>query len=435
MKLPVGWTNARIGELCKLINGMAFKPSDWSASGLPIIRIQNLNRPDAEFNYFDGQVAEKFVVEPGELLFAWSGTPGTSFGAHIWRGKRAVLNQHIFRVRFEEKDIDKSFFKLAINAKLNELIGKAHGGVGLAHVTKGKFEQTEIVLPPLAEQRRIVAKLDALFARSVRARVEIEKALRLRSRARAAILKSFLSEGVARNWAHVTVEEIMTEGQIGLVRSKEEQLQTGVPYIRMNHFNLEGRWNEEKLTFVSCTPEEKERFSLKQGDVLFNTRNSVELVGKVAIWPRGKEGYVFNNNLLRMRFRDGVFPDYVALIMMSPAFQEQLAQHKSATTSVAAIYLRNFYKMRIPLPSLEEQMNVVEGIRRALGRLENLTEEASRSRALLDRLEAALLTKAFKGELVPQDLNDEPASVLLERIKFARAQELQSQPKRGRKLA
>ncbi len=132
MSLPRGWVATPIGSLCSLINGMAFKPTDWATVGLPIIRIQNLNRPDAEFNHCNTDVEERYIVEPNELLFAWSGTPGTSFGAHIWRGPRAVLNQHIFRVLFDEDEIDKGFFKIAINAKLDELIRQAHGGVGLA---------------------------------------------------------------------------------------------------------------------------------------------------------------------------------------------------------------------------------------------------------------------------------------------------------------
>ncbi|MDT8870830.1 restriction endonuclease subunit S [Komagataeibacter rhaeticus] len=87
------------------------------------------------------------LVNRGDLLFAWSGTPGTSFGAHLWMGQKAILNQHIFKIIFNELDIDKNYFKIAINSTLHELIGKAHGGVGLAHVTKGKFETTKLPLP------------------------------------------------------------------------------------------------------------------------------------------------------------------------------------------------------------------------------------------------------------------------------------------------
>lgn len=136
-ELPSGWVTAPIGDLCTLKNGRAFKPSDWSATGVPIVRIQNLNNPAAPHNYYHGSVDERHRLRGGELLFAWSGTPGTSFGAHIWRGGEAVLNQHIFRVDFDGDALDKRFFRFAINARLDDLIGVAHGGVGLRHVTKG----------------------------------------------------------------------------------------------------------------------------------------------------------------------------------------------------------------------------------------------------------------------------------------------------------
>lgn len=87
-----GWAKTTIGSIAELVNGRAFKPSDWTSTGLAIIRIQNLNRPDTAFNYFTGPIGEKHLVRDGDLLFAWSGTPGTSFGAHIWRGPTAVLN-------------------------------------------------------------------------------------------------------------------------------------------------------------------------------------------------------------------------------------------------------------------------------------------------------------------------------------------------------
>lgn len=161
--LPRGWIEAEIGDLCDLKNGRAFKPSEWTTSGRKIVRIQNLNNPDAPYNHFDGEVRERFIIQTDDLLFAWSGTPGTSFGAHIWRGEEAVLNQHIFRVDFDRNLLDLKFFKYAINETLDELIEKAHGGVGLRHVTKSKFEETRIPVPPLNEQRRIVDIIEARF--------------------------------------------------------------------------------------------------------------------------------------------------------------------------------------------------------------------------------------------------------------------------------
>src|SRR5690606_8742916 len=157
--LPVAWGTAEVGILCDLINGRAFKPSEWSETGLPIIRIQNLNNTRSKFNYFAGSLDDKHKVKKGDLLFAWSGTPGTSFGAHLWYGEDAALNQHIFKIVINEAHIDKSFFRYALNHKLDELILSAQGGVGLRHITKGTFEKTILNYPPLAEQQEIVRQL------------------------------------------------------------------------------------------------------------------------------------------------------------------------------------------------------------------------------------------------------------------------------------
>lgn len=156
--LPEGWEWVKIKHIADLKNGRAFKPSDWSESGLPIVRIQNLNNPNSEFNFYAGEVETDYYLHGGELLFAWSGTPGTSFGAHIWRNYSAVLNQHIFRIDFSETNIDKEFLKSAINHRLNELIAIAHGGAGLMHINRATFENVYIPLPPYAEQKRIVIK-------------------------------------------------------------------------------------------------------------------------------------------------------------------------------------------------------------------------------------------------------------------------------------
>ena len=162
-KLPEGWAWARIGAITELVNGRAFKPSDWTPSGLPIVRIQNLNNPDSPYNRYDGDCDSKFLLYGGELLFAWSGTPGTSFGAHVWNGGKALLNQHIFNVRFSKLNLDINYFELSINQSVLSLIDLAHGSAGLQHVTKGTFESVLIPIPPLTEQHKIVERVDELM--------------------------------------------------------------------------------------------------------------------------------------------------------------------------------------------------------------------------------------------------------------------------------
>jgi type I restriction enzyme M protein len=157
------WPMVEIGEICDLINGRAFKPTDWEgqeSGGLPIVRIQNLNNHDAPLNYYTGAVAPQHLVEPNELLFSWSGSRGTSFGAHIWWGKRAVLNQHIFKVHFPSDRAVKGFLLHILNAAVEEVEDNLHGGVGLVHITKGNLERIKIPLPPLTTQQAVVTEIE-----------------------------------------------------------------------------------------------------------------------------------------------------------------------------------------------------------------------------------------------------------------------------------
>ena len=170
--IPAGWKRMTIGQACTLVNGRAFKPSDWVKAGTPIVRIQNLNDPTAEFNYCEGDVEEKFWIDTGTLLFAWSGTPGTSFGAFIWTGGKAVLNQHIFQV-YPCPDISKQFLKCSFDGHMDEIIKKAHGGVGLRHITKQELEKITLLVPPMDVQNAFVT-----FAQqSDKSKFELEQAL------------------------------------------------------------------------------------------------------------------------------------------------------------------------------------------------------------------------------------------------------------------
>lgn len=164
IRIDPEWPMVKIGDVCSLTNGRAFKPSDWEkdqTGGMPIIRIQNLNDPSAPFNYYSKPVAEKLVVRTGDLLFSWSGSRGTSFGPHFWSHERpGILNQHIFKVEHPDSVV-RGYLYLALNLAVQEVEENLHGGVGLVHITKGNLERIGIPLPPLAVQRRIVAELEA----------------------------------------------------------------------------------------------------------------------------------------------------------------------------------------------------------------------------------------------------------------------------------
>ena len=149
-----GGIPTRMGDIASYINGAAFKPKDWSKIGKPIIRIQNLNDPSADYNYFSGQIDEKYLVKPGDVLISWA----THLEAYIWNGEEAWLNQHIFRVVFNKMDVDKTFFIYAANVALKEAFKLAHGfKATMEHIKRGDFENSKVYLPTKDIQVRFAA--------------------------------------------------------------------------------------------------------------------------------------------------------------------------------------------------------------------------------------------------------------------------------------
>jgi type I restriction enzyme S subunit len=161
MKSEVGmnWKTARLGDVATFVNGYAFKPSDWAETGLEIIRIQNLTKGSSETNFFKGSIPEKYKVVNGDILISWSAT----LDIFVWNGKDAWLNQHIFKVVFDKIEIDRNYFIYAIKNILDDMRKQVHGAT-MQHITKGKFDNLQIPLPPLATQKRIAEILDAADA-------------------------------------------------------------------------------------------------------------------------------------------------------------------------------------------------------------------------------------------------------------------------------
>jgi type I restriction enzyme S subunit len=131
-------------------------------------------------------------------------------------------------------------------------------------------------------------------------------------------------------------------------------------------------------------------------------------------------------------FDERIDPEWIALFLEA-RYQE--TREEAAGGVQPNLNLGIIKAIRLPVPALQEQRAAIQKMNNIFARADRLEAEAARARALLDRLETAILTKAFKGELVPQDPNEEPASVLFHRIKVARSQQAQSQPKRGRKAS
>ena len=157
--LPDGWTLIKVGDAAVYTNGRAFKPEEWMEEGFPIIRIQNLNDKTAAYNFSTQSFESKYLIEKGDLLFAWA----ASLGTYIWEGENAWLNQHIFKVE-PYPFVRKEYLHYVFKAMISEFYSQSHGS-GMVHITKKQFENVLLMLPPYTEQKRIVNKIDELFAK------------------------------------------------------------------------------------------------------------------------------------------------------------------------------------------------------------------------------------------------------------------------------
>ena len=218
----------KIKDICDLQNGRAFKPSDWGTAGLPIIRIQNLNDERAPFNYYDGKYNLAQEVDNGDLLFSWSGTPGTSFGAFLWNRGKGVLNQHIFKV-IPKVEVDKTYLMYALNGNISTIISKAHGGVGLQHITKKELDEIEIQMVSISRQKKIVEILEKISLLIFLRKQQLEK---LDELIKARFVETFGDcKTNPKNWKTKVLEKIANVGSSKRVFVEELQ-DSGIPFYR-----------------------------------------------------------------------------------------------------------------------------------------------------------------------------------------------------------
>jgi type I restriction enzyme S subunit len=154
-EVPEHWEVSKVKLLADYINGFPFKPAEWGAKGRPIIRIQNLTKEHAAFNYYDGAIPERNHVKDGDILLSWS----ASLGVFVWNRGDAWLNQHIFKVVPDPKRITRGYFVWLARWFLNHMEAEAHGST-MQHITKPKFGSFPVPLPSLSEQVEIEAHIN-----------------------------------------------------------------------------------------------------------------------------------------------------------------------------------------------------------------------------------------------------------------------------------
>ena len=159
--MPPGWCAVALGDTGVFVNGLAFKPTDWGKSGRPIIRIQNLSGVSGDYNFTALDYPADNIADSGDLLVSWSATLDT----FVWEGAQGVVNQHIFKVVPNANAVTRGFLYWLLKHEVRQLAQSQHAhGLAMMHINRGPFLAHTVLLPPLAEQDRLVAKVDELMA-------------------------------------------------------------------------------------------------------------------------------------------------------------------------------------------------------------------------------------------------------------------------------
>lgn len=434
--LPEGWIGAPIGEVAGIYNGRAFKQTEWAKTGLPIIRIQNLNKPTAMFNYFKGELDQRHLVHNGDLLFAWSGTPGTSFGAHEWKGGDAALNQHIFKIELNENCTSKIYFRYAMNHKLQEMIGNANGGVGLRHITKKTFETTLVSYPPLAEQTVIAQTLDTLLAQVDNIKTRLDAIQKILKTFRQSVLAAAVSGKLTEAWRGTEASDWQKKTLIDVVEDKPRNGKSpkGVDYkTEFKSLTLSaitpGYFVDDKFKYIELNISSESYLWVKYGDILIQRANSLEYVGVSAIYKGESNKYVYPDLIMKCSPNKLILGEYLHYSLSSQKVRQFFRNNATGTAgNMPKVNQQIVSAAPISLPSIEEQTEIVRRVEELFAFADQIEQQVKNAHGRVNNLTQSILAKAFRGELTTQwraqnpDLisGENSAEVLLAKIQEER---------------
>lgn len=418
------WERVRIGEVANIINGFPFDSNFFAKSGgAPLIRIRDVLRGYTETT-FTAEPPEGFWIKAGDVLVGMDG----DFNCSKWKGADALLNQRVCKIEAKESLYSPSFLYHVLPGYL-KLINDNTPSVTVKHLSSRTLLETPIPLPPLAEQVRIADKLDALLARVEAGRERLERVPKLLKRFRQSVLSAAVSGELTREWRDENAELNLQEWQVkklGEVCSKitdgahnTPKIETsGRPFVTAKDikdgqidFSANKYISEElhRELYSKCQP--------KRGDILIVNIGASS--GRAAIIEVDFE-FSFKNVAI-LKPNSSIEPKYLLINQLSQ--REAIFRNSTQGGAQPFLSLTILKNLAINVPPILEQAEIIRRVEALFAIADRIEAKYAAALSSFDRLTPALLAKAFRGELVPQDPNDEPASVLLERIRAAREAE------------
>lgn len=417
------WGRVALGDAATILNGAPWKSVYFNdQDGVPVIRIRDVTSGVTATRY-SGPIEEGYWIEDGDLLVGMDG----DFNSRIWTAGKAILNQRVCKITPNEDVILKSFLATVLPGYLQLINDETHS-ITVKHLSSKTLAEIPLPLPPLPEQRRIVAKIENLSARLRRASDDLDHIARLVGKYKQAILAAGYADALRRSEQAATLGSISLEVRNGLSKKPSDD-PSGFPILRISAV----RSMTVRLQDVRYYPETVPETALvRDGDLLFTRYNGNPDFTAVCGMVQGLTCHTaYPDKLIRVRLSKAAYPKFVDMMAAAKQSRDWLMPHIKTAAGQHGISGADLKLLPIPLPSILQQQTIARRIETAFAWIDRVASETTSARKLIDHLDQAIHSKAFRGELVPQDPSDEPAIVLLERIRAERAAQLRPKAQKG----
>jgi len=442
-KLPNNWSQCEIGEVTQIVSGGTPPSKDLTNfvedGGIPWITPSDLSACNGVFitrgarnlseKGFESCSARKLPA--GSVLFSSRASIG-----HVAIAMNELTTNQGFKnfVLPEELDSRFIYYYLRYATPIAEEMAT---GSTFKELSSSKAARLPLLVAPYQEQKRIADKLDTILVRIDRCRARLDRVRLMLNQFRQVVLAIMTSVKMTKDWGEnektcrvCSLGSILTDIQYGTSKKSSYELENSIPVLRIPNI-VNGRIDSTDLKYGQFTEKEKKNLYLKDGDLLIIRSNgSLDLVGRVAIVDSEFEGFLFAGYLIRLRVdTSSINPEYLAYYLSSPKIRKHIELTARNTNGINNINSKEIQAFEVELPPIEEQNEIVRHIKTLFALADRLAARCQIACMKLEHLTPAVLSKAFRGELVPQDPNDAPASMLVERIRAERATKLEK-PKR-----
>jgi type I restriction enzyme S subunit len=403
--IPKHWQVKKLGEVCKLKNGFAFKSTDYQEYGIPVIRISDINQGivsgEDSVKVESKDIYDNYLVENNDILVAMSGATTGKFG--IYKStKKAYQNQRVGKFKIlDEKILDNQFLFHQINSLKRQIEKDAYGGAQ-PNISSNKIEQMEIVLPPLSEQLAIVSKIEELLSDLENGKQQLLTAQQQLKVYRQSLLKvafegrltnKEVKDGeLPKGWKLVEIGTICK--CIVPNRDKPKSFTGDIKWVTTPNLSS----SSIKLDYPSISMGLSENETVEYNARVIPSGSVImTCVGTFGLSAVIEKPVVINQQLHAFLSSDLVNPKYLAYCIQN---SKSYFEHKSTSTTIQYLNKSNCNSMPFPLTSIEEQNQIVEILESKLTVCDKIEETISQSLLQAEILKQSILKKAFEGQLV-----------------------------------